>query len=333
MIGVSGGEQVMRIPVLATSAFLVGSALSLAACLGGGGSSGGTAVAVVGGNKPVPFTTWDDVAPLRPVEIPGEGQESSYTYDVVAEKVTALEDFSDGAVVETVRYDFNQVPLSLAIETPQTSVAWGEDDVSGDQFGNLGAFGLPEIDAAISDDQTEIALTSNPFISGWNYQTFGVWVTGSGTSSGRIGTFSVGSITPNSQVPNMGMATYLGGLGGAYVAPDGTDFLTTADLQVDANFVTNALNFQSSNTQLTRDLQTFTPDNTLNLDGTLTWSGGSSEFGGPLSNQSGSLSGEASGSFYGPSAEELGGNFLLTNGGSSLETYVGSFGAVRGPIN
>ena len=307
-----------RVSACFRAALYIASFAALAACGGGGGSRY---------FYDETFTSWDDVASNDIVKIPGNGQESSYTYDVAAEKVTSLAGFSDVKVSDYVFYESDQVPSALAIETSQSFVSWSE--FLGDDISNLGAVGLPQIDAATSSDQTALALTANPYFLGWNYQTFGVWVTGSGTASGRIGTFSVGSITPSGQVPNVGTATYLGELGGAYVAPDGTDFLATADLQVDADFSTNALDFQSSNTQLTRDLQTFAPDSSLDLNGTLMCCDGSSGFVGSVTNQTGSLVGEAKGSFYGPNAEELGGNFLVTNGGSNLESYVGSFGAAR----
>jgi hypothetical protein len=102
------------------------------------------------------------------------------------------------------------------------------------------------------------------------------------------------------------------------------DYLAFADVQVDADFLANDLDFQSFNTEIALDFQTYTPTSNLDLTGTLGY-GGSSEFGGTVIT-SGGLVGEADGSFYGPNAEELGGNFLLRNG---LETYVGSFGAVR----
>lgn len=309
-----------RVSACLSAALFIASFVALANCGGGGG----------GGSRYFyneKFTSWDDVAPNDIVKIPGNGQESSYTYDVAGEKVTSLAGFSDVKVNDYVIYESDQVPRALAIETSKSFISWSE--FLGDDISNLGAVGLPQIDAATSSDQTALALTANPYFLGWNYQTFGVWVTGSGTGSGRIGTLSVGSVTPSAGVPNVGTATYLGELGGAYVAPDGTDFLATADLQVDADFVTNALDFQSSNTQLTRELLTFTPDSSLDLNGTLTCCGGSSGFLGPVSNQTGSLVGEAEGSFYGPNAEELGGNFLLTNSSNGLETYVGSFGAAR----
>jgi hypothetical protein len=313
-------EHAMLVSDFVKTAFLFASVLALAACGGGGG----------GGSRfffDERFTSWNDIAPDTIVKIAGRGQESPYTYDVAAEKVTSLSGFSDVAANAFVTYDSSQEPMGLAIETSQSFVSWDENQE--DEIGNLGAVGLHQIDAAISGDLTELALTANPYFLGWNYQTFGVWVTGSGTGFGRIGTLSVGSITPSAGVPNVGTPTYLGELGGAYVAPDGTDFVATADLQIDADFLTNALDFRSLNTRLTRDLQTFTPDSNLDLNGTLTCCGGSSGFAGPVSNQTGGLVGEAKGSFYGPNAEELGGNFLLTNGSNNLETYVGSFGAAR----
>ena len=221
------------------------------------------AAAEGGGGGSVPFTSWNDVAPNTSVKISGSGKEASYTYDVGAGRFTSLAAFSDVATDMTIRTDSNNGVTRIAIATSQSSVSW--DVNQGDVIGKLGAVGLPGVNAAISSDLEELALIASPSVQGYNYQTFGVWITLRASGSGRIGTLSVGSITPGTSVPNVGTATYFGDLGGLYIAPDGTDFLAFADVQVDADFLLNALDFQSFNTEITRDLQTFTPASTLNV--------------------------------------------------------------------
>ena len=111
----------MRISVLASTAFLLGSALTLTACFGGGGGGGGGGGSA---SAPVPFTSWNDVAPNTSVAIPGSGKESSYTYDLAAGQVTSLAPFSDVAANVTVRYNDVLQPTRIAIQTSQTSVSW-----------------------------------------------------------------------------------------------------------------------------------------------------------------------------------------------------------------
>jgi hypothetical protein len=61
----------------------------------------------------------------------------------------------------------------------------------------------------------------------------------------------------------------------------------------------------------------------LNIQGTLSYAGGSNDFSGPVS--SSALTGSARGQFYGPAANEIGGTFGLK--GVGVEGYLGAFGA------
>ena len=65
----------------------------------------------------------------------------------------------------------------------------------------------------------------------------------------------------------------------------------------------------------------------MNLTGTLTYSAGSNQFTGAVANSGSTLSGTATGRFYGPAAQEIGGTFGLT--GAGLSAYGGGFGAHR----
>jgi hypothetical protein len=173
----------------------------------------------------------------------------------------------------------------------------------------------------------DIGLVANPYVLGWEYQSFGVWnsnVPGAGT----VGATSFGAATPGSAVPISGAATFTGKLAGLYVSPTGQGSLAAADLTVNANFNTRSLSFASSGTTITRDLVTATAAPNLNLNGTLTYSPGSSTFTGALVNAGSTMSGSSKGQFYGPTAQELGGVFAVKSS-TTVETLVGAFGAKR----
>jgi len=60
----------------------------------------------------------------------------------------------------------------------------------------------------------------------------------------------------------------------------------------------------------------------------LSYTAGTNSFAGDVTN-GGSLSGTSTGRFYGPSAEELGGVFILQAGSGIPETYGGAYGAKK----
>ncbi|HET9463099.1 MAG TPA: transferrin-binding protein-like solute binding protein, partial [Thiobacillus sp.] len=93
----------------------------------------------------------------------------------------------------------------------------------------------------------------------------------------------------------------------------------------DANFVTRSLTFNTTNTQTSTNWAAFTAAPELNLTGTLTYAPGTNSFAGTVT--SATLTGDSTGQFYGPNAEELGGVFFLK--GAGVETYAGAYGAVR----
>jgi hypothetical protein len=208
----------------------------------------------------------------------------------------------------------------------------------------LSAMGLPWLDYAASGQPApgavfltpsspffsssiyDIELAANPFVLGWEYQSFGVWDTAPGDFRTFGGT-SFGAPTPGSRVPTTGTHTFNGKLAGFYMPPSGLGSLATADLSVSANFSDRSLSFASTNTMLTRDLSTSSAAPSLDLSGTLSFQGGS-EFSGTLTNSGGTMSGATRGTFYGPNAEELGGAFGLRSQ-DGTEQFSGAYGAKR----
>ena len=313
----------MRISVLASTAFLLGSALTLTACLGGGGGSGGGG----GGSASasVPFTSWNQVQPDTTVVFDGTSQEVTVEYDPATGLATSVGPISSPGPA-TVTSEYTEipgvprlVPINSNINTSQSSITTGDNVVT-----DIPAF-TPTYDIVANDSLENFAAIADPFTRDWNYQTYGIWERDPGNGSAREIYASFGSVTPNSSVPDIGTATYNGDLLGEYIAPDGSFFLTSADVSIDADFATASMDFQSSNTVRTADGLTAVPDGNLDLSGTLSGAPGSNSFSGALTNTGANLNGSGNAILYGPNVEEVGGTFALR--GNGVEAYGGAFGA------
>ena len=174
-----------------------------------------------------------------------------------------------------------------------------------------------------------VALIANPYQAGWNYQTFGVWAEPVTSGTEAVRGISFGAATPSSwiQIPSSGDATFTGKLAGIYISSIGKGGFATADLGVHVDFGTRTLSLASTGT-MAHDGSAWTPSPGLDVHGTLSYSPGSGDFTGTLANAAGTMSGASLGRFYGPAAEELGGEFTLKSP-TTTETFVGAYGAKR----
>jgi C-lobe and N-lobe beta barrels of Tf-binding protein B len=130
-------------------------------------------------------------------------------------------------------------------------------------------------------------------------------------------------------VPPTGTGNFSGLANGFFVDPTGTAFFTTANMTANTNFQTRVITFSTANTQtvnLSTPTGVGTPNSSLNLNGTFSWSPGNNLFSGTLTNTGSTMTGMGTGRFYGPNAEEIGGTYSLSGGGS---TMLGSFGGKR----
>jgi C-lobe and N-lobe beta barrels of Tf-binding protein B len=178
--------------------------------------------------------------------------------------------------------------------------------------------------AAASTDGRSAAIVADYKSLGFNYQTFGVWLTGLGTGSGLGGAISAGAATPGGSIPITGTANYAGTAGGLYVDPAGVTYLARSSSALSTNFATNSVSFSTSgSTASTATGAALANPSILNIQGTLSYAAGSNDFSGPVS--SSTLNGSARGQFYGPIANEAGGTFALK--GVGAEGYLGAFGA------
>lgn len=312
----------------------VGSVVVLVGCggSGGGGGGGGSSAGVDA------FTSWAAIAPNSTVRVSGSSQEISYTADAASDRVTSASEVSPnrtGASYEA-SYGADGFVTAIDVRSAQgTNISW--DTARGDTIVRLDSGPYAGLNVALSqDDGARAAISAEPLLNGWNYQSFGVWITGRGQGSGTAGVISVGSTTPANAVPQVGRATYVGSAGGLYLGPTGEYALTAANMSAQVNFGARTVDFQTRNTVAA------TPDmigasiapvaaGALDVAGRLTYAAGSNRFTGPVTSVSSSdgtpMTGTAVGQFYGPNANEIGGTFNVN--GAGMEGYVSGFGGRR----
>jgi hypothetical protein len=217
----------------------------------------------------------------------------------------------------------------LTLTSPDPSLVVLDKAAAGTTFADLTLTPGTSPQFVGARNSTSVAVMAKPIDLGWDYQTFGIWETDrDSTTSRKFGAMSVGAPTIGSAIPISGTANFTGYTAGSYVNTAGTGTTVFADLTVGADFANRSLTFSTSNTQTSSDWVTFTAKSDLNLNGTLTYAAGTNRFTGTV-NSVGGLTGNSTGQFYGPNAEELGGVFLLQ--GSGVETYAGAYGAKQTP--
>jgi hypothetical protein len=172
------------------------------------------------------------------------------------------------------------------------------------------------------------AMAMDPFVVGWNYQSFGVWGTNLDSPSWQLGAVSAGTPTSGSSLPTTGTATFSGLSAGFYSDPAGTPHATSANMRADVDFGSRNIQFSTSNTRVTNsNTHVRTTDTGLNLSGSLSYAPGVNAFSGTVQTQNTLLGGQAGGRFYGPAAEEIGGVYSLQ--GAGLSRMLGGFGGKR----
>lgn len=300
--------------ILSASVLLVG--------CGGGGSSVKSVVSV-----PVAPTT---ITTNSPVLLDAITNEVDYTATVVAVPPRALSvgpGVTSQTSVANLTYDSSGNLSKLVISTPSSSsgssISW--DVASSAPIRLVPGFS----DQVVLEDigKTVAVVLIDPQASAWDYQSFGAWRTGFGTGTGVIGGVSAGFKTNGAEVPVVGSATFTGKLLGAYVnAAGGASFVEGA-VSVTSDFAARSLAFTTSSTNEYNLSNGATFEaSSLNMAGTLTYNPGVNSFSGIVTTPGAALSGTATGAFYGPEAEELGGVFNL-KGATQPESYSGSFGA------
>ncbi len=165
----------------------------------------------------------------------------------------------------------------------------------------------------------------NPDTLDFDHQTYGMWVTGIGTSSGTVNVGSYGHETAASNVPSSGTARYEGNSVGYTVRADQNSYLTESNIVIETSDFSTVSMASANTTSTNLDGTGLFSSSALNFAGTGTVSGnGFAANVGGITAGTAAMTGTANGTFYGDAAEEVGGTFSLTGNGVN---YVGSFGA------
>jgi hypothetical protein len=253
-----------------------------------------------------------------------------YTYNTSTQKVTSLSAAtpfaSTASYVGTYAADGS---TTKAVLTSATGTTITIDTANGGQFLSAGNFA-----AGVTANDQDFVLSAIPQAFGWDYQTFGVWTTGQGTASGTAGVATVGAETAGLSIPASGTGAFTGVSVGAYVDSTGSNTLVQSEMTSTANFGTRSVAFSTTNT---RDFFSNANLSMLNTSGTLNYDPGVNKFTGAVSTVGGGdargttavvpMTGTATGKFYGPTAQEIGGTFAVSGGGTT--GYLGAFGGKR----
>ena len=179
----------------------------------------------------------------------------------------------------------------------------------------------------INKNQTTIGILANPIPYGFQYQTYGAW--GAFGNAGPTGyAVSIGSLSPAGNIPSVGSAVFSGGANGYLIDGSKYSYVINALMTANVDFAGRQVAFSTTQTSIVgKSGGTTSLIPGLNLSGTMSYSSGSNRMTGSVSSVSG-MSGSIIGNFYGPSANEIGGTFGLTQS-TSGNSLVGGFGGKR----
>jgi hypothetical protein len=290
-------------------------AASLAGCHHGGGSGSNSGPTMGMGNF-----SFSSVQPGQTVTIQGMSTVVTGTLSAGTVTSTTPPAMDTAASRAMLSYDSTRTLTAVSAITPAGSITFNK--AFGDTFNCTG--GVCAL-TNVAGTASMIIIDPISLPAAWNYQTFGVWERGT-VASFDAGVFSVGNPTPGSAVPTTGTGNFVGLANGFFV--DGTThnaFFTTASMTASANFATQMITFSTTNTQtvsLSNPSGIGLANSGLNLTGTFSYPAGTNLFSGTVSSTNG-MNGSATGRFYGPAAQEIGGMYNLNGAAGSM---IGSFG-------
>lgn len=302
---------------------LISFPLFLVACGGGGGGGGGSSA---GGVTVTPFTSFGAIQPSSTVSFQGSATGASYTSNVGTGFVTSLgpsstTSYGGSTAQETINSSGYAASLTITPNIGPSTTYTNLTTVNSGPLAGVAVYG--------SSGGTNEVLYAYANAAGWNYQTFGVWVTGEGTGSGYAGAASVGAITPVSGMPATGTGTFTGYSAGVYTAATGQPFLASADMSAAVNFGSRSIVFNTTNTAISAfNGSGSSAQSGLNLSGTLNYSSGANTFSGTVTSANTLLTGTANGQFYGPTANEIGGTYAV-KAATGVQAMGGAFGGKR----
>ncbi|WP_433988621.1 hypothetical protein SuNHUV7_21520 (plasmid) [Pseudoseohaeicola sp. NH-UV-7] len=285
-----------------TSFFVGISPFLLTACGGGGGSDSGSGS--IGDSDVYLFTSASALRANGTAVLSGSAETANY--EVVNGSTTITNETSGSSTLNLEAK--NGATTKLALTAPAGNSSVNLQKANGDDLIKIGT-----LNSWTKRNGDDTAL----FEGQYEYQTFGVWQTGRNSGSGTIGSGSYGAATSNNRVPT-GSATYSGNSIGTTTDVSGKIVATTSTVTATTDF--RDIDLLSTNTQA-GIIGPTTPRPDLDFEGSGTVNGASFDMN--IGNVAGSgLSGTATGKFYGPNAQEIGGTF-------SAGGYIGSFGGER----
>lgn len=306
--------------ISSSTAFLA--SLMLSACGGGGGGTLATPA-------PTPiestaFTNWRTDVAGKTIKADGVGKQVAYTWN--GTRISAITAIDEATASATFFFDATGELTGLIIDSRTDTAISTSTGFAGSQIKVLAR----DSDFMTAASASSQAVFSSPTSLAWDYQSFGMWETGLNTTNRTVGVFSVGNST-GTAIPVNGEATFTGKVVGNYIDALGQGNTVLADLNVGVDWGAKSLSFTTTNTKISSNPTTVAFSLTPSLDMTnqLIYSGTANGFSGTLTTEGG-LSGDTTGQFYGPTAQELGGVFVLSSS-TSVETYSGAYGAVQSP--
>jgi hypothetical protein len=280
---------------------------------GGGGGGGSPALAPTVSPTYPPLTTFSNVS--------YEGE--SFQADSATGRITPTPSASQGSLTWTGQ---QLTGASLEVSLPAAGLAFTET------FPNPGTRQLEiapghtvqlfEASKTASDGSQRSLLLLDPASAGLSYSTLGAWTYASSAAATDhfAARFHLGVRTLGRDIPTSGTGTFAGVMLGTFA--DGADvYNVSAAARAQADFAARQVAFS---TDSSRKVLVGTPpttptvaDSSLNLAGTLTYPSGSNALSGVLT--AGDMSGPSSARFYGPAAVEIGGDYVVQNGGGSRQ--------------
>jgi hypothetical protein len=261
------------------------------------------------------FTSWGAVSPNVTTHFSSGNStaiSSGGTVSQTSSNVNANILYDSGGNISAVT--LNQTPLNFV----SYSVSAG-DSILNDASGANTIF--------TSKNQTTIGILANPIPYGFQYQTYGAW--GAFGNAGSAGyAVSIGSLSPVGGIPSVGNAVFNGGANGYLIDGSKYSYVINALMTANVDFSARQITFSTTQTSIVGKSGGITSSLPgLNLSGNMSYSSGSNRITGTVSSASG-MSGNIIANFYGPSANEIGGTFGLTQP-TSGNSLVGGFGGKR----
>lgn len=319
---------------------------ALAGCAGGGGGD----PASLNGVVPVAYAYPASIASATSTDTV-DGFMSPYALDPTTPDLVSVLPTVSGTTPSTgtIAITVQAIPLPSGSEEPAFVVTFDPASGSLSPFdGVLGCTGCLKTATVQASyvgggDAGQVTFTYlDPASASLTYSVLGMWAKPTADAVWKEvgGAFSAGVLTRGIDLPTTGSASYGGYFIGRYVTsgsyPAPGTYFVGADASATADFGAGSVLFWTSNTKIVPEAGVSTPTsrNDLNLTSTsmpITRTSTSNSFAGTATTQSGGLSGQVAGAFYGQPATtspyappEVGGSLAVTNG--TDRSMVGSFG-------